>query len=63
MLKGLLRSCRFTAPVLVALGMSARLGAGVAQDLPSAMKKEGVTDADIDIMMRKNPAKLLGLTA
>ena len=25
------------------------------------MKKEGVTDADIDIMMRKNPARLLGL--
>ena len=27
----------------------------------AAMKKEGVSDADIDIMMRKNPAKLLGL--
>jgi microsomal dipeptidase-like Zn-dependent dipeptidase len=27
----------------------------------AAMKKEGVTDADIDTMMRKNPAKLLGL--
>jgi Family of unknown function (DUF6282) len=27
----------------------------------SAMKREGITDADIDIMMRKNPAKLLGL--
>jgi hypothetical protein len=25
------------------------------------MKKEGVSDADIDIMMRKNPARLLGL--
>jgi hypothetical protein len=25
------------------------------------MKREGVTDADIDIMMRKNPARLLGL--
>ena len=26
-----------------------------------AMKKEGISDADIDTMMRKNPAKLLGL--
>lgn len=26
------------------------------------MKREGVTDADIDIMMRKNPARLLGLS-
>jgi hypothetical protein len=26
-----------------------------------AMKKEGISDADIDIMMRKNPARLLGL--
>jgi predicted metal-dependent phosphotriesterase family hydrolase len=26
-----------------------------------AMKKEGVSDADIDLMMRKNPARLLGL--
>lgn len=26
-----------------------------------AMKREGVTDADIDTMMRKNPARLLGL--
>lgn len=25
------------------------------------MKKEGVSDADIDVMMRKNPARLLGL--
>lgn len=25
------------------------------------MKREGITDADIDTMMRKNPAKLLGL--
>jgi hypothetical protein len=25
------------------------------------MKREGITDADIDIMMRKNPARLLGL--
>ncbi len=25
------------------------------------MKKEGISDADIDIMMRKNPARLLGL--
>ena len=29
----------------------------------AAMKKEGLTDADIDTMMRKNPAKLLGLTS
>ncbi len=27
----------------------------------AAMKKEGVADADIDTMMRKNPARLLGL--
>ena len=27
----------------------------------AAMKKEGISDADIDTMMRKNPAKLLGL--
>jgi hypothetical protein len=27
----------------------------------AAMKKEGVADADIDLMLRKNPAKLLGL--
>lgn len=27
----------------------------------AAMKKEGLSDADIDTMMRKNPAKLLGL--
>jgi hypothetical protein len=26
-----------------------------------AMRKEGISDADIDIMMRKNPARLLGL--
>ncbi len=26
-----------------------------------AMKREGISDADIDIMMRKNPAQLLGL--
>lgn len=26
------------------------------------MKKEGVSDADIDVMMRKNPARLLGLS-
>jgi predicted metal-dependent phosphotriesterase family hydrolase len=25
------------------------------------MKREGISDADIDIMMRKNPARLLGL--
>jgi len=29
----------------------------------AAMKKEGIADADIDIMMRKNPARLLGLRA
>ena len=28
-----------------------------------AMKREGVSDADIDQMMRKNPAKLLGLSS
>ena len=27
------------------------------------MKREGVTDADIDVMMRKNPARLLGLSS
>ena len=27
----------------------------------AAIKKEGVADADIDLMLRKNPAKLLGL--
>jgi uncharacterized protein DUF6282 len=27
----------------------------------NAMKKEGISDADIDLMMRKNPARLLGL--
>jgi hypothetical protein len=27
----------------------------------AAMKKEGISEADIDIMMRKNPARLLGL--
>lgn len=27
----------------------------------AAVKREGVSDADIDLMMRKNPAKLLGL--
>jgi hypothetical protein len=27
----------------------------------AAMKKEGISDADIDVMMRKNPARLLGL--
>ena len=26
-----------------------------------AMKREGISDGDIDIMMRKNPARLLGL--
>jgi len=29
----------------------------------NAMKKEGISDADIDIMMRKNPARLLGLSS
>lgn len=28
----------------------------------AAMKREGISDADIDTMMRKNPAKLLGLS-
>jgi hypothetical protein len=28
----------------------------------AAMQKEGISDADIDTMMRKNPARLLGLT-
>lgn len=28
--------------------------------LVAGLKKEGITDADIDLMMRKNPAKLLG---
>jgi microsomal dipeptidase-like Zn-dependent dipeptidase len=27
----------------------------------AAMKREGVSDADIDTMLRKNPARLLGL--
>jgi len=27
----------------------------------AAMKKEGISDGDIDLMMRKNPARLLGL--
>jgi hypothetical protein len=27
----------------------------------TAVKREGVSDADVDLMMRKNPAKLLGL--
>jgi len=27
----------------------------------AAVKREGVSDADVDLMMRKNPAKLLGL--
>jgi hypothetical protein len=26
-----------------------------------AVKKEGVADADIELMLRKNPARLLGL--
>ena len=25
----------------------------------AAMKREGISDADIDLMMRKNPARLL----
>jgi hypothetical protein len=28
----------------------------------AAMKREGISDADIDIMMRRNPARLLGLS-
>ena len=28
----------------------------------AAMKKENISDADIDVMMRKNPARLLGLS-
>lgn len=28
----------------------------------AAMKREGISDADIDLMMRKNPARLLGLS-
>jgi predicted metal-dependent phosphotriesterase family hydrolase len=42
-----------------------------AQDLPiptdgliaavQAIKRQGVSDADIDLMIRKNPARLLGL--
>jgi hypothetical protein len=27
----------------------------------AAMKREGISDADIDVMMRRNPARLLGL--
>jgi predicted metal-dependent phosphotriesterase family hydrolase len=27
----------------------------------AAVKREGVSDADVDLMMRKNPARLLGL--
>jgi predicted metal-dependent phosphotriesterase family hydrolase len=27
----------------------------------AAMKREGIGDADIDLMVRKNPARLLGL--
>jgi predicted metal-dependent phosphotriesterase family hydrolase len=27
----------------------------------TAMQKEGISDADIDTMLRKNPARLLGL--
>jgi predicted metal-dependent phosphotriesterase family hydrolase len=27
----------------------------------TSMKGEGISDADIDTMMRKNPARLLGL--
>jgi predicted metal-dependent phosphotriesterase family hydrolase len=28
-----------------------------------AMKREGISDADIDLMMRKTPARLLGLSS
>ena len=45
------------------LGQSANMvhpdGVEVAID---AMKREGISDADIDMMMRENPARLLGLT-
>jgi predicted metal-dependent phosphotriesterase family hydrolase len=27
----------------------------------AAMKREGISEADIDLMMRKNPARLLGV--
>jgi len=33
------------------------------EDAIGAMKAEGISDADIDIMMRKNPARLLGLSS
>jgi predicted metal-dependent phosphotriesterase family hydrolase len=33
----------------------------VAQLAIASMRKEGISDADIDLMMRKNPARLLGL--
>jgi microsomal dipeptidase-like Zn-dependent dipeptidase len=29
----------------------------------AAMKREGISDGDIDVMMRKNPARLLGLNS
>jgi predicted metal-dependent phosphotriesterase family hydrolase len=28
-----------------------------------AMKREGISDADVDLMMRKTPARLLGLSS
>jgi microsomal dipeptidase-like Zn-dependent dipeptidase len=28
----------------------------------ASMKREGISDADIDMVMRKNPARLLGLS-
>jgi predicted metal-dependent phosphotriesterase family hydrolase len=28
----------------------------------AAMKREGISDDDIDLMLRKNPARLLGLS-
>jgi len=28
----------------------------------AAMKREGISDGDIDLMVRKNPARLLGLS-
>jgi hypothetical protein len=32
-------------------------------DVFGAMKREGISDADIDLMMRKTPARLLGLSS
>lgn len=44
------------------LGQSANMNhADGIEVAVAAMKKEGISDADIDMMIRKNPAKLLGL--